>query len=88
MSAGRPPRGLPGSFDPVTNGHLDIIGRAADLYDEVVVAVFDQPDKSSLFTVDERREMLTEVDRRLRQRPGRLVPRPAGRLLPRPTRSR
>ena len=50
----------PGSFDPVTNGHLDIIGRAAALYDEVVVAVFVNQSKSSLFTVDERREMLLE----------------------------
>ena len=48
----------PGSFDPVTNGHLDIIGRTAALYDEVVVAVFVNQSKSSLFTVDERREML------------------------------
>jgi pantetheine-phosphate adenylyltransferase len=51
----------PGSFDPVTNGHLDIIGRAAHLYDEVVVAVFVNESKSSLFSVDERREMLAEV---------------------------
>ena len=49
----------PGSFDPVTNGHLDIIGRAAALYDEVVVAVFVNQSKSSLFTVDERRAMLS-----------------------------
>jgi len=51
----------PGSFDPVTNGHLDIIGRAAHLYDELVVAVFINQSKSSLFTVDERREMLLEA---------------------------
>jgi pantetheine-phosphate adenylyltransferase len=51
----------PGSFDPVTNGHLDIIGRCASLYDEVVVAVFINQGKSSLFTVEERRQMLTEV---------------------------
>jgi pantetheine-phosphate adenylyltransferase len=51
----------PGSFDPVTNGHLDIIGRAAGLYDEVVVAVLINRNKSSLFTVEERMEMLTEV---------------------------
>ncbi len=50
----------PGSFDPVTNGHLDIIGRAALLYDEVVVAVFVNEVKSSLFSVDERRDMLAE----------------------------
>jgi pantetheine-phosphate adenylyltransferase len=51
----------PGSFDPVTNGHLDIIGRAARLYDEVVVAVLVNRNKSSLFTVEERMAMLTEV---------------------------
>jgi pantetheine-phosphate adenylyltransferase len=51
----------PGSFDPVTNGHLDIIGRAAALYDELVVAIFVNQSKSSLFTVDERRELLEEV---------------------------
>ena len=51
----------PGSFDPVTNGHIDIIGRAASLYDEVVVAVFVNQAKSGLFDVDERRAMLAEV---------------------------
>ncbi len=51
----------PGSFDPVTNGHLDIIGRAAGLYDEVTVAVLINVTKHSLFTVDERVEMLREV---------------------------
>ncbi|HEV2888576.1 MAG TPA: pantetheine-phosphate adenylyltransferase [Jatrophihabitans sp.] len=51
----------PGSFDPVTNGHLDIIGRVAKLYDEVVVAVLINRNKSSLFTVEERMAMLTEV---------------------------
>jgi pantetheine-phosphate adenylyltransferase len=51
----------PGSFDPVTNGHIDIIGRVARLYDEVVVAVFVNQSKSSMFTVEERLEMLTEV---------------------------
>jgi pantetheine-phosphate adenylyltransferase len=51
----------PGSFDPVTNGHLDIIGRAAHLYDELVVAVFVNQSKSSLFSVEERRDMLAEV---------------------------
>jgi len=62
-ASGRPVRRAicPGSFDPVTNGHLDIIGRAADLYDELVVAVFVNQSKSSLFTVEERRELLSEV---------------------------
>jgi pantetheine-phosphate adenylyltransferase len=53
----------PGSFDPVTNGHLDIIGRAAGLYDEVVVAVLVNITKKCLFTVDERVDMLREVTR-------------------------
>ena len=51
----------PGSFDPVTNGHLDIISRAAALYDEVVVAVLINVTKQGLFTVDERVELLGEV---------------------------
>ena len=48
----------PGSFDPVTNGHLDIIGRASRLFDEVVVAVGVNPSKSRLFSPDERLDML------------------------------
>lgn len=51
----------PGSFDPVTNGHLDIVGRAARLFDEVVVAVLINQSKSGLFALDERLDMLTEV---------------------------
>jgi pantetheine-phosphate adenylyltransferase len=52
----------PGSFDPVTNGHLDIIERTARHFDDVVVAVSRNPQKSqSLFDLDERQEMLREV---------------------------
>jgi pantetheine-phosphate adenylyltransferase len=51
----------PGSFDPVTNGHIDIIGRAAALFDEVVVAVGVNKSKSRLFTAEERIDMLTEA---------------------------
>jgi pantetheine-phosphate adenylyltransferase len=51
----------PGSFDPVTNGHLDIISRASDIYDEVVVGVLVNPSKAGMFTIDERLEMLSEV---------------------------
>ena len=51
----------PGSFDPVTNGHLDIISRAAKLHDEVIVAVLRNLHKSTLFAVDERVELLREV---------------------------
>jgi pantetheine-phosphate adenylyltransferase len=51
----------PGSFDPVTNGHLDIVARASTLFDEVVVAVLVNKSKQSLFSVDERMDMLREV---------------------------
>ena len=51
----------PGSFDPVTKGHLDIISRAANVFDEVVVAVLVNPTKSGLFTVEERMDLLREV---------------------------
>ena len=48
----------PGSFDPVTNGHLDVISRASTLYDEVTVAVLVNPSKQGIFAVDERIELL------------------------------
>jgi len=51
----------PGSFDPVTNGHLDIIRRAARLFDEVIVGVLVNPNKQGLFSVDERLTMLRDV---------------------------
>ena len=51
----------PGSFDPVTNGHLDVIERAAGLFDEVVIAVLVNVSKKGLFSVDERIAMLREV---------------------------
>jgi pantetheine-phosphate adenylyltransferase len=53
----------PGSFDPVTNGHLDIIVRSSRLFDQVFVAVFVNQAKSALFALDERLEMLREVTR-------------------------
>jgi pantetheine-phosphate adenylyltransferase len=56
----------PGSFDPITNGHVDIIGRAANVFDRVIVAVLANPRKTPLLPVDERirviREALAEVD--------------------------
>jgi pantetheine-phosphate adenylyltransferase len=55
----------PGSFDPVTNGHLDIIGRAASLADEVVVAVALNLSKTALFTIEERVDMLRQVTKPL-----------------------
>jgi pantetheine-phosphate adenylyltransferase len=51
----------PGSFDPVTNGHVDVIGRAASLFDEVVVAVLVNVAKQGLFELDERIDMLRTV---------------------------
>ena len=51
----------PGSFDPLTNGHLDIIERASKLFDEIIVAVLDNPDKSAMFAPVERCAMITEV---------------------------
>lgn len=51
----------PGSFDPVTNGHLDIIERGAKLFDEIIIAILVNPEKKALFTVEERREILEEV---------------------------
>ena len=51
----------PGSFDPVTNGHLDVFARAANLADEVVILVAINKNKSGTFTIEERMEMLREV---------------------------
>ena len=51
----------PGSFDPVTNGHLDVIERAAKLFDEVIVAVAVNSQKKALFTSDERLELLRQT---------------------------
>ncbi len=51
---------FPGTFDPLTHGHLDIISRAAKLYGRLIVAVGDNPLKSAVFSPDERREMLVD----------------------------
>lgn len=51
----------PGSFDPVTCGHLDIIGRASRMFDEVVVAVLVNPNKVAMFSIEERVNILREV---------------------------
>lgn len=56
----------PGSFDPVTNGHLDLIERGRKMFDQLIVAVLRNAGKDPLFTVPERLEMLREV---LKQRP-------------------
>ncbi len=51
----------PGSFDPITCGHLDIIKRAACLFDELIVAVFDTPDKRLMFTTSERLQLVARA---------------------------
>jgi pantetheine-phosphate adenylyltransferase len=51
----------PGTFDPITNGHYDLVRRAADIFDRVVVAVAANPGKAPLFTVDERVELARKV---------------------------
>ena len=51
----------PGSFDPVTNGHLDIIERGCKLFDEIIISILVNPEKQPFFTVEERKEMLDEV---------------------------
>ena len=51
----------PGSFDPVTNGHQDIIERTAKIFSEVIVAVLENPSKQPLFTIEERCDMLNKV---------------------------
>lgn len=51
----------PGSFDPVTCGHLDIVERASRMFDEVVVAVLINPNKTSMFSIEERVDILQEV---------------------------
>ena len=51
----------PGSFDPVTIGHMDIITRSCELFDEVVIGILNNPSKKSLFTMDEKIEMIQEL---------------------------
>ena len=55
----------PGSFDPVTNGHIDLIQRSAALFDKVVVAILRNSGKTPLFSVDERKEMLESAVREI-----------------------
>lgn len=51
----------PGTFDPITNGHLDLIERAAQMFDEVIIAVAASPSKNTLFTLEERVEFARQV---------------------------
>lgn len=55
----------PGSFDPITNGHIDIIERGAKIFDKVIVAVFNNQSKSPLFTIEERLELIKESTKHL-----------------------
>ena len=50
-----------GSFDPITNGHIDIVNRAKKLFDEVYIGVIHNPDKQALFTIDERIQLIQKV---------------------------
>lgn len=52
---------FPGSFDPLTNGHLDIIKRSLPLFDEIIIAVLNNPEKNPMFTVEERCRMIGEI---------------------------
>ena len=55
----------PGSFDPVTKGHLDIIERAVNLFDKLIVVVLSNPDKTPIFSVDERVEFIRRITKHL-----------------------
>ena len=55
----------PGSFDPVTNGHIDIFERGSQLVDKLIVAVFENPSKKPLFSMAEREEMLRETTKHI-----------------------
>ncbi len=57
----------PGSFDPVTNGHLDIIERGCKLFDEIIISILINPEKQPFFTIEERMEMLAEVIKEINQ---------------------
>lgn len=59
---------FPGSFDPITNGHLDVISRAIKLFDELVIAVGRSPVKNQLFTPEERVKMIEEIIRHRRMK--------------------
>ena len=61
MPRGRHVALYPGSFDPITNGHLDLIERGSRLFDRLIVAILSNDTKRPLFTVEERMEMLSEV---------------------------
>ncbi|MCY9844276.1 pantetheine-phosphate adenylyltransferase [Vibrio caribbeanicus] len=55
----------PGTFDPITNGHLDLIERAADMFDEVIIAVAASPSKNTMFSLDQRVQFAQDVTQHL-----------------------
>ncbi|POF53394.1 adenylyltransferase/cytidyltransferase family protein, partial [Vibrio vulnificus] len=55
----------PGTFDPITNGHLDLIERAAKMFDEVIIAVAASPSKNTMFTLEERVDFAQQVTHHL-----------------------
>jgi pantetheine-phosphate adenylyltransferase len=56
----------PGTFDPITNGHLDLIERSLRMFDKLIVAIFDNPMKGPLFSVEERRHLIEEATKGFR----------------------
>ncbi len=56
----------PGTFDPITNGHLDIIERSSELFDQVIITIAVNPDKKPLFTLEEREDMIRKVTSHLK----------------------
>ena len=63
----------PGSFDPVTNGHLDIIERGCKLFDEIIIGILVNPEKQPFFSIEERQDILDEVLKDLQQGNCRLL---------------
>jgi len=64
LAGRRPSRAVyPGSFDPITNGHLDIIARGLQVFDEVIIAILHNPEKQALFSVEERVAIVSETYR-------------------------
>ena len=57
----------PGSFDPVTNGHLDIIERGCKLFDEIIIGILVNPEKQPFFSIEERQDILTQVLKDIKQ---------------------
>ncbi|CAN5674188.1 pantetheine-phosphate adenylyltransferase [soil metagenome] len=64
---------FPGSFDPLTNGHLDIIKRSLPLFDEIIIAVLNNPEKNPMFSVEERCKMIEEVLPSVKNGKGELI---------------